>query len=69
MASRNAPFVLAAITLVAVLLAGILSSNWLTREFADLHGPVGCIALGPAVVVFLCGSLVLAVVWWKQRRS
>jgi hypothetical protein len=68
MASRNALFALAAIVLSAVLVAGILATNWLTHEFADLHGPVGCVALVPAVLMFVLGSLVLAVVWWQQRR-
>ena len=68
MASRNAPFLVAALTLVVVLVAGILASNSLTRESHDLHGPVGCIALVPAVLIFASGFILLAFMWRKQRR-
>ena len=56
-------FLVAALGASALVFLAQPDSLIVTREFADLHGPIGCIVLVPAVLVFLCGSLVLAVVF------
>jgi hypothetical protein len=66
---RDFLIVLVAAGLFALLTGGVFAARGLERDLADLHGPVGLIALGPAVVLYTIGALFLLVVWKRNRHT
>lgn len=66
---RDVLIVLAAVGLFALLAGGAFAARVLERDLAGLHGPVGLLALAPAVVLYTTGALLLLVVWKRNRRT
>ncbi|MFL5552311.1 MAG: hypothetical protein ACJ770_05840, partial [Gemmatimonadaceae bacterium] len=66
---RDLLIVVTAAGLFALLAGGVFAARVLERDLAGLHGPVGLLALAPALVLYAVGALFLLSLWKKNRRT
>ena len=69
MKRRNAWFLLAAMALLGLLVGGYIGARYVERVAPDIHSPVGCVVLVPCVVLFIIGTIALAIAWVRRDRS